>query len=55
MHKIDILQEQGVYKDVPIETDPTDYDLEADSTLDSTPHDRVRICLLYTSPSPRDS
>ena len=47
MHKIDILQEQGIYKDVPIETDPTDYDLEADSTLDHTPHDRVRIIRYY--------
>ena len=52
-HKIDILQEQGVYKDVPISQDPTDYDLEADSTLDHTDHDRVRV-IRYYGLVPRD-
>ena len=53
MHKIDILQEQGVYKNVPISQDPTDYDLEADSTLDHTDHDRVRV-IRYYGLVPRD-
>ncbi len=43
MHKVEILQEQGVYRDVDVQTDAADFDIEADTTLTNQPADRVRI------------
>ena len=47
LHKIEILQEQGVYRDVDIQTDPSDRDLEADISLVDQPADRVKVIRYY--------
>ena len=79
-HSVELLQEQGVYRDAYIESAAPDTDLEPDQDLTIYNDDKVRltkyyglvprelleaegvdvdsdsmyVCLLYTSPSPRD-
>ena len=47
LHRVEILQEQGVYRDEFIQTDPADMDLEVDLTLVDQPADRVKVIRYY--------
>ena len=47
IHKVEMLQEEGIYRDIDIETDATDMDIEVDSTLTNQPADRVRVVRYY--------
>ena len=46
-YKIDMLQEQGVYKDVAIQDDPSETGLEVDESLLDQPLERVKIIRYY--------
>lgn len=47
IHTVQLLQEQGVYRDVEVETAPPDEDLEADPNLAIDPIDRVHLTKYY--------
>ena len=47
MHSVELLQEQGVYKDVEIGIAPSDIDLEPDSELSVYPENKVRLTRYY--------
>jgi hypothetical protein len=47
LHQVELLQEKGVYKDVPIVTDAPDSDLEPDQSLTMYSDDKVRITKYY--------
>ena len=47
LHKIEMMQESGVYRDVDIGTDASDLDLEADEDLTDQPKDRVKVVRYY--------
>ncbi len=47
VHKVEILQEQGIYRDVDVQTDAADFDIESDTTLTNQPSDRVRVIRYY--------
>ena len=47
LHQVQQDIEKGYYKDVPIETSATDYDLEADNTLSAYQDDKVRLTKYY--------
>lgn len=46
-HSVEILQEKGVYKNVPFNYAPTDIDLDADHELSTQPTDKVRLTKYY--------
>jgi hypothetical protein len=46
-HQVEILQEQGIYRDVPIETTYPDVDLEPDQELTIFHDDKVRLTKYY--------
>jgi hypothetical protein len=46
-HQVEILQEQGIYRDVPIETTYPDVDLEPDQELTIFQDDKVRLTKYY--------
>ena len=47
MHQVELLQEKGVYRDVPITTDAPDSDLEPDQTMVVYDDNKVRITKYY--------
>ena len=47
MHSVELLQEQGVYKDVEIGIAPSDIDLEPDAELSVYPENKVRLTRYY--------
>jgi hypothetical protein len=47
MHSVEMLQEQGVYKDVEIGIAPSDIDLEPDAELSVYPENKVRLTRYY--------
>ena len=47
LHKVEMMQESGVYRDVDVGTDPEDVEIEKDESLTNLPSDRVRICRYY--------
>ena len=47
MHSVELLQEQGVYKDVEIGIAPSDIDLEPDTELSVYPENKVRLTRYY--------
>ena len=47
MHSVEMLQEQGVYKDVEIGVAPSDIDLEPDAELSVYPENKVRLTRYY--------
>ena len=47
MHSVELLQEQGVYKDVEIGVAPSDIDLEPDAELSVYPENKVRLTRYY--------
>ena len=46
-HHVEILQEKGVYKDIPFNTAYPDTDLDADHELATQPTDKVRLTKYY--------
>jgi len=46
-HHVEILQEKGVYKDIPFDTAYPDTDLDADHELATQPTDKVRLTKYY--------
>jgi hypothetical protein len=46
-HMVEILQEQGVYKDVPIADAPEDFDIEPDDRLTLYSDDKIRLTKYY--------
>lgn len=46
-HSVELLQEKGVYRDVPIELAPEDSDLDPDHELTDQPDDKVRLTKYY--------
>ena len=53
LHKVEMMQESGVYKDVEVGTDASDLDIEKDEDLTDQPKDRVRV-IRYYGLVPRD-
>jgi hypothetical protein len=47
LHKVEQMQESGVYRDVFVGTDPTNQSLEKDEDLTNQPSDRVRVARYY--------
>jgi len=48
LHQVEQLQEQGVYRDVPVHSSPTDFDIEPDHEITSTyDEDKVRLTKYY--------
>ena len=48
LYQVEQLQEQGVYRDVPVHSSPTDFDLEPDHEITSTyDEDKVRLTKYY--------
>ena len=46
-HKVEQLQESGVYRDEPIHTSSSDFELEPDQDLDAYSDDKVRLTKYY--------
>ena len=47
MHYVEQMQEKGVYKDVPLDESPPDFDIEADKDLSTYDDDKVRLTKYY--------
>jgi hypothetical protein len=47
VHQIQLLQESGIYRDVPITEDPTDLTLESDGELPNQPKTKVHVKRYY--------
>ena len=48
LHQVEQLQEQGVYRDVPVHSSPTDFDIEPDHEITTTyDEDKVRLTKYY--------
>lgn len=48
LYQVEQLQEQGVYRDVPVHSSPTDFDIEPDHEITSTyDEDKVRLTKYY--------
>ena len=47
LHKVEMMQEKGVYRDVFVGTDASDIEIEKDEALTNQPADRVRVARYY--------
>ena len=47
LHKVEMMQERGVYRDVFVGTDASDIEIEKDEALTNQPADRVRVARYY--------
>lgn len=48
MHQVEQLQEEGVYRDVPVQSSPTDFNIEPDHEITTTyDEDKVRLTKYY--------
>jgi hypothetical protein len=47
LHKVEMMQERGIYRDVFVGTDASDMEIEKDESLTNQPADRVRVARYY--------
>jgi hypothetical protein len=47
LHRVEMMQERGVYRDAFVGTDATDAEIEKDESLINQPSDRVRVARYY--------